>query len=61
MAIIDRTPAVNTPDLCRVRQQQILQWLDRLVTEAEDCQSPIVVVGTAEAKGVRQLLRDGLA
>jgi hypothetical protein len=47
-------------ELCRQRQEDVLRWLDGLITEAERIGSPVIVVGTAVAKGIRQQINDSL-
>lgn len=64
MTTVDRPPTkiqqLTEIEISRMRQQDILDWLDGLITEAEEVGSPVVVVGTAVAKGVRQQIRDSL-
>lgn len=64
MAIIDRPPTkiqqLTKTELTRLRQQDVLDWLDGLIAEAEKTGSPVIVVGTAVAKGVRQQISDSL-
>lgn len=64
MTTTDRPPTeVQTrtkAELYRQRQQDVLDWLDGLIAEADESGRPVIVVGTAVAKGVRQQIRDNL-